>query len=132
MGNKQKHLEFIQGAISRMAGNSFLLKAWTVTLILVLLTFFIENVNSDYVFVIYIPIIIFWILDGYFLYKERLFRSLYNHVRELDEKEIDFSMETKVFKTCKNSWLGSIFSTTLLIFYLTLVGVILIIIYLIK
>ena len=27
-----KHLEFIQGVIARMAGNSFLLKGWTVTI----------------------------------------------------------------------------------------------------
>ncbi len=32
MEQKIKHLEFIQAAINRMAGNSFLLKGWTVTL----------------------------------------------------------------------------------------------------
>lgn len=33
MSDKQKHLEFLQGAINRMAGNLFLLKGWTITLI---------------------------------------------------------------------------------------------------
>ena len=33
MGNKQKHLECLQGAINRTAGNLFLLKGWTITLI---------------------------------------------------------------------------------------------------
>lgn len=33
MENKQKHLEFIQMAINRMASNLFLLKGWTVALI---------------------------------------------------------------------------------------------------
>ena len=32
MEQKIKHLEFIQTTINRMAGNSFLLKGWTVTL----------------------------------------------------------------------------------------------------
>lgn len=32
MENKQKHLEFIQSIINRMAGHSFLLKGWGVTL----------------------------------------------------------------------------------------------------
>jgi len=132
MENKRKYLEFIQGVINRMAGNSFFLKAWTVTFILALLTFFIKNVSPNYIFIVCIPIIIFWILDGYFLSQEQLFRALYDHARKLDEKEIDFSMKTGGFKTYKNSWLGSIFSTTLLIFYLTLVGVVLIVMCLIK
>ncbi|WP_373482985.1 hypothetical protein [Acetobacterium sp.] len=33
MENKTKHLEMIQSVISRMAGNSFTLKGWAVTLI---------------------------------------------------------------------------------------------------
>jgi len=78
------------------------------------------------------PVIIFWILNGYFLSQERLFRDLYDYVRKLDEAKIDFSMDTNNFKTYKNGWLFSIFSKTLSIFYLTLVGVMLITIYLIK
>ena len=40
MSDKQKHLEFIQNAISRMAANSFMLKAWTVLLVSALFAFF--------------------------------------------------------------------------------------------
>jgi hypothetical protein len=32
MEAKLKHLEFVQVAVSRMAGNSFLLRGWSVTL----------------------------------------------------------------------------------------------------
>ena len=32
MENKIKHLEMLQNTITRMSGNSFLLKGWTVTL----------------------------------------------------------------------------------------------------
>ena len=73
--------------------------------------------------------LIFWILNGYFLSQERLFRDLYDHVRKLEESKIDFSMDTDPFKNIKNRWARSIFSKTLLIFYLSLVGVMLIIIY---
>ncbi|MBU1036740.1 hypothetical protein KKF32_01730 [Patescibacteria group bacterium] len=132
MENKQKHLEFIQGVISRMASNLFFLRGWTITLIAALLALFVKDSSHDYILVIYFPVIIFWILDGYFLSQERLFRALYNHVRKLDEKNIDFSMDTSNFKAYENGWLCSIFSKTLLIFYLTLVGVMLITIYLIK
>ena len=33
MDRKMKHLEMIQGVISRMANNSFMLKGWAVTLV---------------------------------------------------------------------------------------------------
>jgi len=122
MENKQKHLEFIQTVINRMAGDCFLLKGWAITLVAALFALFAKDANAKFIFVVYFPVIIFWILDGYFLSQERLFRALYNHVRKLDEKEIDFSMDvSKYQKDKENSWLCSMFSATLLFFYLPLV-----------
>mgnify|MGYP001574928249 FL=1 len=133
MENKRKHLEFLQATIGRMANNLFFLRGWTISLVAGLFALFIKDTNHDYIFVIYFPIIIFWILDGYFLSQERLFRALYNHVRKLDEKEIDFSMDTSEYKKDeRNSWACSMFSSTLLVFYLPLVGVTLLIVYLIN
>ncbi len=133
MENKRKHLEFIQGAINRMASNLFFLRGWTITLIAALFAFFVKDANTDFIFVVYFPVIIFWILDGYSLSQERLFRALYNHVRKLDEKEIDFSMNTSEYNEDKrNGWLCSMFSSTLLFFYLPLVGVMLLVTYLIN
>lgn len=132
MENKQKHLEFIQAVINRMAGNSFLLKGWAITLVAALFALSAKDTNQSYIFIAYFPVIIFWILDGYFLSQERLFRDLYNHVRKLDEKEIDFSMDTSEYKKeKKNSWLYSIFSVTLRFFYISLVVVMLLVLYLI-
>jgi len=133
MENKQKHLEFIQGVINRMASNLFFLRGWTITLIAALFALFVKDANPDYIFVVYFPVIIFWILDGYFLSQERLFRALYNHVRKLDEKEIDFSMDTSEYKKDeRNSWVCSMFSVTLLFFYLPLVAIMLLVTYLFK
>lgn len=132
MGNKLKHLEFIQGAINRMAGNLFFLRGWTITLITALLALLVKGTNPDYIFIVYFLVVIFWILDGYFLSQERLFRALYNHVRMLDEKDIDFSMNTDGYKKDKkNGWLCAMFSPTLIVFYLSLIGVALLIKYLI-
>ena len=126
MENKRKHLEFIQGVINRMAGNLFFLRGWTITLIAALFALFVKGANADYIFVVYFPVIIFWILDGYFLSQERLFRALYNHVRKLDEKEIDFSMDVSGYKEDdRNGWLRSMFSTTLLFFYIPLIVIML-------
>lgn len=133
MENKRKHLEFIQGAINRMAGNLFFLRGWTITLIAALFVLFVKDANQNYIFVVYFPVIIFWILDGYFLSQERLFRALYDHVRKLDKEEIDFSMNTNEYKKDgKNSWISSMFSTTLLFFYIPLIAIMLLITYLIN
>lgn len=79
MKNKRKHLEFIQGVINRMAGNLFFLRGWTITLIAALFALFVKDANHDYIFVVYFPVIIFWVLDGYFLSQERLFIALYTN-----------------------------------------------------
>ena len=134
MENKRKHLEFIQGIISRMAGNLFFLRGWTITLIGALLALFSKNNSPYYVFYFLIVIVlIFWILDGYFLSQERSYRDLYNHVRKLKEEEVDFSMDISEYqKLKKNTLIFAMFSATLLVFYLPLVGIAFFIIYQLK
>lgn len=129
MSNKQKHLEFIQTIITRMGNNLFILKGWAVTLIVALFTFIAKDGNGIYILFSYFVLIIFWILDGYFLSRERCFRKLYNHVRIKKEKDIDFSMNYKKFEKGKNTWFRSIFSKTLTIFYGTLLVVISIVVF---
>ncbi|PIP62208.1 hypothetical protein COW99_00070 [Candidatus Roizmanbacteria bacterium CG22_combo_CG10-13_8_21_14_all_38_20] len=134
MKNKRKHLEFIQTIIGRMAGNLFFLKGWTITMIGALLALFSKNNSPDCVFYFLIIIVlIFWILDGYFLSQERSYRDLYNHVRKLKEEEVDFSMDISEYQKLKNNTLiFAMFSTTLLVFYLPLVGIAFFIIYQLK
>ena len=105
-----------------MARNSFLLKGWTITLVAALFAFFLKGGSQSYVFVVFFPVAVFWVLDGYFLSQERLFRALYDHVRKLYEQEIDFSMSTNDYRKDKrNGWAFSMFSSTLLLFYLPMV-----------
>jgi len=133
MENKRQHLEMIQGVINRMAGNLFFLKGWAITLIAALFALSAKDTNPKYIFIAYFPILIFWILDGYFLSQERLFRDLYDDVRKRDEKDIDFSMDTREYrKKERNSWIRSMFSPTLLWFYLSLIFVMLFIMCLIN
>jgi len=130
--NKLKHLEFIQSVINRLSGNSFLLKGWSVTLVAALFALAARDANKNYFLVAYLPVLIFWIIDAYFLSQERKFRSLYDEVRTKREEEIDFSMDTRSYRTTRNSWERSSLSTTLLFFYLPLAGVMLLVMYLIQ
>jgi hypothetical protein len=126
VNDKQKHLEFIQNVISRMASNLFFLRGWAITLIAALFALFVKEAKNDavYIYIAYAPAIICWILDGYFLSQERLFRALYDHVRKLKNTEIDFSMDTQPFHNNKQTnWFFCMFAPTLRIFYFPLVGV---------
>lgn len=116
---KLKHLEFVQQAINRMASNLFILKGWTVTLIAAMFALAAKESRDLYFLLAYFPTLMFWLLDGYFLAQERCFRSLYDHVRRLDEDAIDFSMDTQPFKASptRNKWSHALFSPTLLIYY---------------
>jgi hypothetical protein len=121
ISNKHKHLEFIQTAISRMAGNLFLLKGWSITLITGLFALAAKDTNQLYIVIAYFPLLIFWALDGYFLSMERRFRTLYEHVRKLKEEDIDFSMDTEPFKhDTRNSWGAAMRSRTLFVYYIGL------------
>ena len=122
MDNKLKHLEMIQGVINRMAQCSFMLKGWSVTLVAALLALSVATKQKIALMsVSFLPLIVFWILDGYYLCQERLFRSLYDSIRTKDEKEIDFSMDTRGFKGGRNTWMSTTTSTTIRTFYGSLV-----------
>ncbi|MDD6396000.1 MAG: hypothetical protein PUB37_07480 [Firmicutes bacterium] len=120
--HKVQHLEMIQGVINRMAGNSFALKGWAVTLVAGIFTLSSKDADKLYFLVAYIPILVFWGLDAYYLLQERLFRALYNKVRVLDEAKIDYNMDTSLdeFYTGKNSYWCCLISSTECGFYFPL------------
>lgn len=122
MENKIKHLEFIQQTIYRLADNSFRLKQWSVFLAAATLALLSQQPTSTgwNRLISLIPVLVFWGLDGYFLWQERLYRKLYDQVRILNENEIDFSMNTYHFQTNPKpffQWLCVTLSKTLSPFY---------------
>jgi monomeric isocitrate dehydrogenase len=117
LDKKLKHLDFIQLTITRMAANSFLLKAWAVTLVAALFALAAKDANKQYVLIACLPVLAFWILDAYYLHQEKLYRALYDEVRTKREKDIDFSLNASLYKSSTSSWLRVIFSRTLCIFY---------------
>ncbi len=122
MDEKLKHLEFIQNTITRLSTNSFLLKGWSVVLVAALFALAASEAALAFVFLAYIPAIVFWSLDGYFLWQERLFRKLYDRVRKKDADKVDFSMDTSDVKDEVAGWLDAVFSVTLLAFHGVLIG----------
>ncbi len=117
--NKIKHLEFIQAIITRMAGNSFLIKGWSVTLIAAILALSAsEHGNKWLMPIAFLPAVIFWFLDAYFLHQEKRFRKFWDVVRKRSEKEIEFEMDTRYIDA--GWYLGTVVSRTLWPFHLAL------------
>jgi hypothetical protein len=119
--SKLKHLELIQGVVTRMGGNLFFLRGWSITLIGGVLAILSQkdNVDSFPGIVLLVVVVMFWVYDGYFLALERKYRDLYNKVRKLDEADIDFSMDIREFNSDKkNTIVWCMFSKTIAPFYI--------------
>ncbi|WP_427165361.1 hypothetical protein ACQF4J_08095 [Streptomyces sp. C1-1] len=88
-----KHLELIQVIVARMGNNSFLIKGWALTVTGALLAYATGNGRKSVALVSFVPILAFWLLDGYFLYQERLFRRLYDRVRRPGTEVEPFALD---------------------------------------
>lgn len=87
-----KHLEFVQNTINRMSTNSFIIKGWVITLVGIILG--INKLPGNFIFeyahynfpiemvVILVIIILFWLINAYFLQQERRYISIYSKTIE--------------------------------------------------
>ena len=111
-----EELKIVQDIIKRMALNSFLIKGWTITLVVATLLLKGEKFQS---FIAFIPILVFWYLDAYFLWLERLYRRLYDWIAKnrLNTDEFLFDMDYRRFIKEEQSKFRIMFSITLGWFY---------------
>lgn len=128
-----KEIDLIQSVINRLAHNSFLLKGWTITIIVAVLAFtkdtLVTNDITYFSLILLIPLVVFWYLDAFFLHKEKCYIKLYNWVvkKRLKTKEYQYNLNYKRFEKDVDS-IGKIMrSETLLTFYgitaLILIGI---------
>jgi len=112
-----KEIDIIQDIIKRMAFNSFMIKGWAITL--VVLTLLLKGTEKYQVWLAFIPLLVFWFLDAYFLWQERMYRKLYEWVinNRLKTEEYLFDMNAYRFKNEVQSMPRIMFSITLGWFY---------------
>lgn len=120
----KKEIDLIQDVIKRMANNSFLLKGWLVSIIVIVLALHKDSVigqNSQYwtYLVLILPVLSFWYLDAYYLCQERLYRKLYGWVilHRADSVERIYDLNTSRFENEVPNIRRTMFSITLRIFY---------------
>jgi hypothetical protein len=110
-----KHLEFIQSAISRMAGNSFLIKGWSITIAAAFFALAAKDSKPGFALLALFPALSFWGLDAYYLRLERLFRKLYDEVRSLSGDDLrervgPFSLRIDAYSGRVGSWFQTLFA----------------------
>ena len=111
-----KEIDIVQDIIKRMAFNSFMIKGWAITLVVV--TLLLKGAEYQ-VWIAFIPLLVFWFLDAYFLWQERMYRKLYEWIikNRLKTDEYLFDMNAYRFKDEVQSKLRIMFSITLGWFY---------------
>jgi len=114
-----KEIEIIQDIIRRMGFNSFMTKGWAITLVVVTL---LLRETEYQVWIAFIPLLVFWFLDAYFLWQERMYRKLYEWVinNRLKTEEYLFDMNAYRFEGEVQSRFRIMFSITLGWFYVSI------------
>lgn len=111
-----EEIKIIQDIIKRLAFNSFMIKGWAITLVVVTL---LLKGDKYQVLISFIPLIVFWFLNAYFLWQERMYRKLYDWVisNRLKTDEYLFDMNAYRFEGDVQSKFRIMFSITLGWFY---------------
>ncbi len=121
-----KHLEFIQAVVTRLAQNSYLLKGWTIILVAATFALSLSVTSAWLVAIALLPTVAFSILDAYYLRQERLFRELYNNVRQSPDSVEAFSMDASPYKDAVSGTARILLSVSVGLFYIPVALVVLI------
>lgn len=130
-----KHLEFIQGVITRMNSNSFQMKGWMVAIVSALLAIYADKQNQLYPLIAVFPAMIFWFLDTYYLWQERKFRGVYNDVAGISDRSQaikPFAMPVNLYTGGKYSYWNVFFSVTIWPLYVPVIVILLGIFFFVK
>ncbi len=112
-----QELTLIQGCITRMAWNAWILKTFAIAVFDV--AFFIHAP------VMVIPMFAFWGLDAYFLRLERMYRELYDLMRRARLNDVTdglFCCTPIASESHVDPWWKTVLSKTLVPFYASMIS----------
>lgn len=124
-----RYLEAMQRVIDRLSNTSFMLKGWAVSLVAGLLVLSTNRTNQGYVLIAYIPTVVFWLLDAYFLMMERQYRKLFEESTDLAQKLECFTLNRD--KATFTMFAKAAISITMLMAYIPLIASTLIVMFVI-
>lgn len=74
----QSYITVLQNIVTRMATNSTACKTWCITLVSAVIVIIADKGKPSYIWISIIPIVLFGLLDAYYLLLEKAFREKYN------------------------------------------------------
>ncbi|GHV11590.1 hypothetical protein FACS1894219_02980 [Clostridia bacterium] len=78
-----KEIDLVQGCITRMAQNSFMIKGWALGIVSALIALSAERIAIWVLCLISIGVLVmFWVLDAFFLKMEKCYRFKYEWIIE--------------------------------------------------
>lgn len=137
MENKIEHLKMIESIIERMAKNSFQLKGWAVTLVTLVGALSAKDADKRFIILAFIPIIVFWLLDSFYLQQERKYEALYREAAEKDDQDTSFNLDTRLVRYTNDEanricFCRCMFSFCEILFYGALAGALLVLVIILK
>lgn len=103
----QTHLNTLQNIISRLSNYSANCKSWTITIVSALSIVLLTEEKSKFFILLVFPILIFWIVDCYYLGLEKAFREIYDKFQ--NDLNTNSNIETDIQFTLKNRRLRNFF-----------------------
>jgi len=121
MSDRAVYLTFMQGIITRLSGQSFQLKGWSITLVSAILAV-AGTVKLDRLcLVALLPAVVFWGLDAYYGALERRFRHLFTDAFNSPTlQSIDLTFDHKV-KAEEARIVGTVFSFSVATFHIPVI-----------
>ena len=110
----------IQNNISRMSTSSALFKGFSATIVAGISVISYCQQNTWVILLSFIPVVVFWILDMYYLWLERKMRYLYKLVNDGIHPcnfDLEFGVEKANYETAKMRVRDLIKSPSIYIFY---------------
>lgn len=109
--NERQHLDYVQGIITRMAGNTFKIKSFCMSIVTLLSTLRIYYGHNKISLITALSVIACALADAYYLQLERKYRELYKQsVEKMGEdrplKEI-YNIDVSEIKVCYGRCLSS-------------------------
>ena len=92
----------IQEPINRMSTTSAIFKGFAATIVSGVAALAFKEINTWVLALSFLPVLVFAMLDIYYLKLERRFKYLYDQVR-LGKTKVDFSMHIQLNKTEKRA-----------------------------
>lgn len=118
--DQRKHMDFIQAVISRMSTDSFLVKGWSLTIASAIDSFAATRSSWQVAAVGLLPALVFWGLDAYYLWHERLFRKLF--VEAAAGRVTTYCMDVEPYKK-QTTWKCTLGSRTIWPIYTLIIAV---------